>query len=130
MSSKKAAEKKTPKSVLIVDDEIVIQEFIQHLLESKGYEVTTCVNGHDALKLMLKNPPDLVLLDVQMPKLDGYGFIIEKEKLPILADIPVIVLTVFQETERLFIRHGVRAYLPKPINPQDMLDQVQAVLPL
>jgi CheY-like chemotaxis protein len=126
MVSKKEDEIKDPKCIFIVDDEEVIREFVQHLLISKGYEVVTCLNGHEALKMMINRPPDLILLDVQMPVLDGYGFIIEKEKIPHLADIPVIVLTVFQETERLFIRHGVRAYLPKPINPEEMLDKVQA----
>jgi CheY-like chemotaxis protein len=72
--------------------------------------------------------PDLILLDVQMPRMDGYAFILEKSKTPALADIPVIVLSAMEKTEPLFRRHKVKAYLIKPLNTQAMLDKIQAIV--
>ena len=65
-----------------------------------------------------------------MPKMDGYTFIMKKSADPAIAKIPVIVLSAQGKTEPLFKRHGVKAYLLKPLNPQDLLNKVQAVIPI
>lgn len=116
-----------PKCILAVDDDPVTIELIKRTLQSKEYEVITAANGQDALDVLKEKTPDLILLDVQMPIMNGYSFILEKSHNPALAGIPVIVLTASQQTEPVFKRHGVKAYLLKPINVPDMLEKIQAV---
>jgi len=118
-----------PKYILVIDDDPVTSELVKRTLQGQGYEVGTDHNGQDALEDLKKRKPDLILMDVQMPKMDGYTFILEKTKIPELADIPVIVLTSMKETAPLFKRHGVKAYLLKPLDSKDLLDKVQAILP-
>jgi CheY-like chemotaxis protein len=117
-----------PKCVLVVDDDRSIVEFAKHTIESKGYEVITAQDGLEALEILKKKIPDLILLDVQMPKMDGYTFIMKKTSDPALAHIPVIVLTSVEKTAPLFKRHGVKAYLLKPIDTNIFLEKIQAVL--
>jgi CheY-like chemotaxis protein len=117
-----------PKYVLAVDDDPMIVELVKRTLQDKGHEVITAQNGLEALEALKKKIPDLILLDVQMPKMDGYAFILKKSTDPAIAGIPVIVLTSMVKTEPLFKRHGVKAYLLKPIDTQDLLDKIQAIL--
>lgn len=117
------------KCILTVDDDPVVQELVKRTLARNGYETLSATNGEDALELLKTKRPDLILLDVQMPKMDGYAFIIDKSKLPDVSTIPIIVLTSFKETEPLFKRHGVKAYLLKPIDIKDMLTKIEASLP-
>ena len=119
-----------PKCVLVVDDDRLIIDLAKHALQNKGYEVISAEDGQEALDVMKLKTPDLILLDVQMPRMDGYTFIMEKSNNPAIAHIPVIVFTAMGKTEPLFKRHGVKAYLLKPLNPQDLLDKIQAVIPL
>ena len=88
----------------------------------------TAGDGQQALDAISKKVPDLILLDVQMPVMDGYTFIMKKTADPAIAKIPVIVLSAQGKTEPLFKRHGVKAYLLKPINTQDLLDKLQTIL--
>ena len=117
-----------PKCIWVVDDEPVNRALVKRSLEANGYEVLTAQDGLDALEALKTKKPDLILLDVQMPNLDGYGFIMQKETNPDIAGIPVIVLTAMGQTEPLFKRHGVKSYLLKPLNTQDLLAKVQDLL--
>lgn len=116
-----------PKCVLVADDDPVTVELVRTTLQSQGYEVLTAQDGEEALEALKTRTPDLILLDIQMPKMDGYAFIMKKLSDPAMTDIPVIVLTAMAKTEPLFKRHGVMAYLLKPINTQDLLDKIQAI---
>jgi len=118
-----------PKFILVIDDDPVTSQLVKRTLQGKGYEVETDQNGQDALEDLKKRKPDLILLDVQMPTMDGYAFILEKNKIPDLASIPVIMLTSMKETAPLFKRHGVKAYLLKPLDSKNLLDKVQSILP-
>ena len=118
-----------PKCILIVDDDRLSVELAKHTLDGKGYELVIARDGLEALEALKKRTPDLILLDVQMPKLDGYGFIRQKTSDPAFSKIPVIVLSAMGKTEPLFKRYGVKAYLVKPLNPQDLIEKVQALLP-
>jgi CheY-like chemotaxis protein len=117
-----------PKSILVVDDEPVVVEIAKRKLKERGYEVATAADGIEALDELKKKIPDLILLDIQMPRMNGYTFIMEKSKNPTYAPIPVIVLTAYGEMEPLFKRHGVKAYLLKPLKLQELLDQVQGIV--
>ena len=113
-----------PKSVLIVDDEYVVVEISKRKLEERGYVVYTAGNGNEAFKCLKDHIPDLILLDVQMPEMNGYSFIVEKVKIPEYANVPVVVLSAYNEIEPLFVRHGVMAYLLKPLKLQDVVKKV------
>jgi CheY-like chemotaxis protein len=117
-----------PKSVLVVDDETVVAEISKRKLEAHGYEVQTAENGIEAFKCLKSKIPDLILLDIQMPQMNGYSFIMEKVKIPEYVDIPVVVLTAYNEMEPLFKRHGIKSYLLKPLKLQDVVDKVIEII--
>jgi len=117
-----------PKVILVVDDESIVVEISKRKLEERGYEVMTASNGQEALECLKSKIPDLILLDIQTPQMNGYTFIMEKSKIPEYVDIPVIVLTAYNEMEPLFQRHGVKAYLLKPLKLQDLVDKVAQVV--
>ena len=116
------------KTILVVDDETVIVEITRRKLQELGFEVMTAYNGEDALARLKEKAPDLIILDVQMPKMNGYTFVMEKAKLSAYADIPVIVCTAHNEMGPLFKRHKIKAYLLKPLKLQELLDKVTQVL--
>lgn len=116
------------KCVLVVDDDPVVVGLVQHTLQHNGYEVLTSHDGQEALAILQKRIPDLILLDVQMPNMNGYTFVTEKLRLPAAAKVPIIVLSSLKETAPLFKRHGVKAYLLKPLNIHTLLDTIQAAL--
>ncbi len=116
------------KTVLVVDDESIIIEIAKRKLEEFGFEVMTAHDGQEALACLKKKVPHLIILDVQMPEMDGYTFIIEKSKVPEYESIPVIVTTAHHEVEPLFKHHGIKAYLLKPLKLQELLDKVIEVL--
>jgi CheY-like chemotaxis protein len=117
-----------PKSILVVDDESIVAEISKRKLEEHGYEVRTAGNGTEAFSQLKSKIPDLIVLDVQMPQMNGYTFIIEKVKIPEYANIPVVVLTAFNDMEPLFKRHGIMAYLLKPLKLQDLIDKVVEII--
>lgn len=117
-----------PKCILVVDDEPVVVEIAKRKLEERGYEVMIAHDGIEALEALQKKIPDLILLDVQMPRMNGYTFIMEKVKVPQFAPIPVVVLTAYGEMEPLFKRHGVKSYLLKPLKLQELLEKVQTII--
>ena len=117
-----------PKTILVVDDEPVIVEIGRRKLTEIGYKVLTARDGVEALRELKTGKPDLVLLDIQMPNMNGYTFMMEKNKLPEFAKTPIIVLTAYSEMEPLFKRHGAIAYLLKPLKLQDILDRVKATI--
>ncbi len=117
-----------PKSILVVDDEQVVLEITKRKLEEHGYEVQTVGDGVEAFKSLKTKIPDLIILDIQMPKMNGYTFIMEKAKIPEYANVPVVVLTAYDEMEPLFRRHRIKDYLLKPLKLQDLLDKVLKIV--
>ncbi len=116
------------KIILVVDDEPIVVEIAKRKLQERGFEVVTASNGEEAVAQLRLKTPQLIILDIQMPKMNGYTFMIEKAKNPEWIDLPVIVLTAYNEMEPLFKRHGVKAYLLKPLKLQELLDNVTEVL--
>ena len=100
--------------VLVVEDDEVTQRLFKRFLERNGYEVSTADNGLDAFDLAVKEQPHLVLLDLMMPKLDGFGFLqlLRKSAVP---HLPVIVTSALADAERKSqaIALGVKEYMVK-----------------
>ncbi len=117
-------------TILCIDDEPDIREVVELCLGLAGnLEVRTCDSGERALDLMARNRPDLVLLDVMMPGLDGPATLARLRADPLLRSIPVIFMTAKampQEVER-FLSLGAVAVIPKPFDPLQLADQIAAI---
>jgi DNA-binding response OmpR family regulator len=113
--------------VLIVDDDDDIRALLRDLLSRAGYEVDEASDGRAALRQLLDVPPELVILDVTMPGIDGYATL---ERIRDLSDVPVLMLTARkQELERVRgLTTGADDYVAKPFGRQELLARVQALL--
>lgn len=118
------------RNVLVVDDEPNIVLSIKFLMNQKGYEVRTASNGEEALKALQEQTPDLILLDVMMPKPDGYEVCQTIRATKEWRDIPVIMLTAKgREVEReKGLAMGADDYITKPFATRELVDKVQAIL--
>lgn len=114
--------------ILVVDDEENIREMSRLLLERKGYLVETAENGVAALQAIRQNRPQLILLDVLMPEMDGYTFYKELKKDKSYRDIPIIVITARGMMEDSFKVMGVDGFLSKPVLPQNLLCEIEHIL--
>ena len=113
--------------VLVIDDEEDIRALLRSLLERAGYTVDEAPDGRAGLRTFYSSPPDLVLLDVGMPELDGWATL---ERLRDLSDVPVIMLTARSgELDRVRgLTRGADDYVAKPFGRQELLARVQALL--
>lgn len=119
--------------ILVAEDNKVNQRIIQAILERKGHRVTLVENGEDALKNILANNFDLVLMDVQMPVLDGVGAtekIREREKVN-GGHIPIVALTAhaFSGDREKYLKHGMDGYVSKPIRQKELFSAIKALIP-
>ena len=117
-----------PNTILIVDDEPVARAFAQKKVTEQGYAVIMAANGEEALAAIDKTKPDIILLDVEMPKMNGYTFIGELAKKNLDPRIPIVVVTAHEEMGPIFKRHGVRGYLIKPLNIELTVAKIQEIL--
>lgn len=115
------------KKLLVVDDEAKIREVIKEYSEFSGYEVTEAADGMSAIGLCKLNDYDLIIMDVMMPKLDGFSSVKEIKK---FKDIPVIMLSARgEEYDKLFgFELGVDDYVAKPFSPKELMARVNAVI--
>lgn len=118
------------KTVLLIDDETDVTEIAKRKLESQGFQALIACEGHEALSLLDSHKVDLIVLDVQMPGMNGYTFLTELRKHPksSIAATPVIVVTAYAENNPIFYRHGIKAYLLKPLRLDELADKVQEFL--
>ena len=111
--------------ILLVDDSKVVRVKTEKLLLSKGYSVTTAVDGIDALSKLDTLKPQLIITDIEMPNLDGFGLVRNVRGNPRTAEIPVIVMTSHVNLHLdIAATEGINGFLPKPFVDQDLLDQV------
>ena len=116
------------KKILLIDDEEQLAVAVKIRLQSKGYVVTTAGNGRQALEAMGKDLPDLVLLDVLMPVMDGYSCLRELNQRFGRGKVPVIVLTARDQLKELFELEGIDDYVIKPFDHEDLLVRIDRVL--
>ena len=113
------------KKILIVEDDATAADLLRRFLEGKGLTVETALDGYEGLERIKKGAPDLVLLDVIMPRMDGYGFLRELKKDPQLRMLPVVVLTAREMMRDVFVQEGVKDFVPKPYDPAELYKIVQ-----
>jgi len=116
------------KKILVVDDEPALVRLIEQVLTHNDYEVLKAYNGQEALRLLFNQKPDLVLLDVVLPGMDGWETC---KRIRELSDVPVMMLTGKQRAEEDVVRgleYGADDYLFKPIGNRELVARVRAVL--
>lgn len=119
----------TSKRILVVDDAATVRLYHNSILAEAGFSVEEAVNGIEALEKSLATPFDLYLVDINMPKLDGYGFLRELRSQDIPQAPAVMISTEAEQLdrERAFAA-GANFYLKKPIKPDDLLNVVSWLL--
>jgi len=118
------------KTVLVVDDQPHIVRLIQVNLEKVGIRVVSAGDGVDGLQKVHDEKPDLIILDVIMPRKDGFEVLREVKENPATSHIPVIMLTVKTHNTDIVegLRQGAELYLPKPFHPKELVSLVKRVL--
>ena len=116
-----------PEKILVVEDEVTLNETLVYNLERQGYTVASAMDGHDALKKARSLKPDLIVLDIMLPGLDGLEItrILRKE-----ANTPILILTAQgEEIDRVLgLELGADDYMPKPFSMRELLARVKAIL--
>lgn len=119
-----------PIKVLVVDDDVTIVEMIKLGLEADNMEVVTAGDGGEALEVLSTTPVDIVLLDIMMPRVDGWMTLMEIRNNPATADLPVIMLTAkTQELARILaFKQGVQQYVTKPFNLMELTARIESLM--
>ncbi|MDI7277757.1 MAG: response regulator [Anaerolineae bacterium] len=112
-----------PPRILVVDDDESILEFVAEVLADEGYETLTATSGADALALATQHPPDLILLDIWMPAMDGRAFV-EAYRQSAGPHAPVIVMTAARDAPGIAAETGAEGYLAKPFGLDTLLEVV------
>lgn len=113
------------KTVLIVDDSDSICDALASVLELKGYEVVSVHDGEQGVQGAHRHHPDVILLDIMMPVLDGWGTIRKLKEARETADIPVLALTALRLAERQVREAGFAGYLGKPVRPHLLIEEIE-----
>jgi CheY-like chemotaxis protein len=117
--------------VMIVDDSDDIREMVKFVLESRGYRVVEAENGQEALKIAQKECPHLILMDLNMPVLDGFGAARGIRALTRMCDVPIVAISAHNTIDHRAKASavGFNDYLTKPINFVQMIDLIRRFIP-
>jgi twitching motility two-component system response regulator PilH len=115
--------------ILLVDDSKTELFHLSDMLTKRGYTVRTAENADEAMRKLAEGKPDLILMDVVMPGMNGYQLTRAITRDPRYADVPVIMCTSKnQETDRVWgLRQGARDYVVKPVDPEDLMAKIKAL---
>ncbi|MCI0807291.1 MAG: response regulator transcription factor, partial [Chloroflexi bacterium] len=115
------------KKIMVVDDEPRLVSIVEAYLKQEGFEVQTASNGQEALFAVRESKPDLIILDVMMPEMDGYEFMRHHR---MEAETPIILLTakVEEDDKVIGLELGADDYVTKPFRPRELVARVRAVL--
>ena len=116
--------------ILVVDDEIYIVHILDFSLGIEGYEVITALDGEQALAKVAEDKPDLIVLDIMMPKLDGYETCKALKQNPETHDIPVILLSAKGRNvdQKVGFEVGADDYITKPFSPRKLVERINSIL--
>jgi len=117
-------------NILVVDDSTTNVVLIEAILAGKGYRIETAMNVRDAIHCLEKNMPDLILLDLLMPKISGFEFLEQLRENERTRNMPVIVISAIsdEEKKKRTFRLGAVDYLTKPVDIQYLVDRVEKTL--
>jgi chemosensory pili system protein ChpA (sensor histidine kinase/response regulator) len=119
-----------PVKVMVVDDSITVRKVTGRLLERHNFQVTTAKDGVDAVALLQEHVPDLMLLDIEMPRMDGFELARHMQASSDLKDIPIIMITsrTGEKHRKLAMELGVKGYLGKPYQEMELLENIYSLL--
>lgn len=111
--------------VLVVDDDVKILSFVRISLRLSGYQVITAVSGEESLELLESAKPDLMVLDVFMPGIDGFEVL---RRLRIVTGLPVIVMSAHSSASEEALSLGANDFLAKPFRPDELVQRIKVLL--
>ena len=116
--------------ILIIDDSPTEIHVLSGILNKNGFDVLTATNGEDGIATAKREKPDLILMDVVMPGMNGFQATRSLSKDPDTEAIPIIIVTTKdQETDRVWgLRQGAKDYLPKPVEERELVNKIKALL--
>lgn len=116
--------------VLVVDDEVNITQILEFSIGSEGYEVLSASNGEEAVEKARREQPDLIILDIMMPRIDGYETCRILKANPLTRNIPVVLLTAKGRDidKRLGYEVGATDYIIKPFSPGKLIERIHELL--
>jgi len=119
-----------PKKILIVEDNQDNRELVVKVLRNKGFETAEAADGEEAIEKAVSENPDLILLDISLPKLDGYEVVKRLKSMEEFQEIPVVAFTAhaMKGDREKVIAEGFEGYISKPINIREFPDQVKLYL--
>ena len=120
-----------PKTIVIADDEPHVLRSLEFILKKQGYSVVTAVNGEEALERVKESNPDLVFLDIQMPKMDGNSVLRHLRDDPNYQDLYIVMITARwkPQCDRLnSLESGANEYVTKPYSPRKLIGRVKEIL--
>ncbi len=113
------------RKILVVDDDHDFSQLLVFDLKKHGYQVVTAANGEEGLTQVAAEKPDLVILDIKMPKMDGYTFVRRLKKEAETKDLPLIVLTSYEPMKDMFQLEGVSDYFVKSVKMDGLLATIE-----
>ncbi len=118
------------RTVLVAEDNAVNRELLRELLETRGYTVLEACDGQEALHMIDQAQPDILLLDIGMPVLDGFAVVRKIRENPLLATLPVVAVTAYamQDDREKILNSKFDGYLSKPINPRLLMEELDRLL--
>ena len=120
----------TTKKIMVVEDNQDSRELVIKVLKNRGYLIIEAIDGEDALQKLTMERPDLILMDISIPKIDGYEVTKRLKDQELLKDIPIIAMTAhaMKGDREKALQAGCDGYIPKPISVRELPDQIQAFL--
>ena len=113
----------------MVDDDVEISSLVQYTLESLGHQVKICDNGREVMDMLRSYKPELLVLDVMLPGIDGYSLSTQISENEELSKLPIVVLSALEPSRTMFQRFSqVAAFLTKPFNTDDLMEAVKSGL--
>lgn len=119
-------------TILSVDDERDVTELVHFHLTKAGYSVLTAASGREALDKIEQQRPDLILLDLMLPDIDGFGVCEILRRQPVTATIPIVILTAWatRDAQHFGLELGALDYMTKPFSPKELVERVRRLLSL
>lgn len=120
-----------PKKIIYIDDDIEMIYLIKMILERKGYEIISINDGLESVEIIKKEQPDLVMLDLMMPNIDGWDIYHQLKSNEITSEIPVIIISAkAQPIDKVLGLQiaKVNNYISKPFRPQELIDSIENIL--
>jgi chemosensory pili system protein ChpA (sensor histidine kinase/response regulator) len=112
--------------IMVVDDSLTVRKITSRILGRAGYQVMTATDGVDALEKMQESTPDVMILDIEMPRMDGFALVRELRRVPATENLPIIMITsrTANKHREYAMQLGVNTYLGKPYQEDELLQKI------